>query len=335
MRAALSFLTRLSGRTRPGPPGRTSPPSGHGGDDAAFLPRHPVSATALADQLASRLPALIVAARRIAQNAGAGPHPRRKAGVGEEFWQYRPAMAGEAATHIDWRQSARGDRAFVREHEAQTPHTICIWCDNSASMRWRSDDSLPLKAERAFLLALACAAMLLRQGEDIRLLGTAGTPPLRLRGRQALERMAHALIAALRNTADEPGLPQAAAIPARSRLLLFGDGLYPVAQLAAFLRAATARQATCTLVEVIDPAETAFPYEGHTRFTGLEDDTTVLLNGSAALRHDYAAIWTRHQDQLATLCRAAGSPPVPHLTDQPPEKALLALHALPGMGNRP
>lgn len=334
MRAALSFLTRLSGRT-PRDTARTPAPSGHGGDDAGFLPRHPVSATALADSLASRLPSLIVAARRIAQNAGAGPHPRRKAGTGEEFWQYRPAMSGEAATHIDWRQSARGDRAFVREHEAQTPHTICIWCDNSASMRWRSDDSLPLKAERAFLLALACAAMLLRQGEDIRLLGPTGAPPLRLRGRQALERMAHALIAALRATADEPALPQAAAIPARSRVLLFGDGLYPATQLAAFLRAATARQATCTLIEVIDPAETAFPYEGHTRFTGLEDDTTVLLNGSAALRHDYAAIWARHQDRLRTLCQAAGSPPVPHLTDQPPEKALLALHALPGMGNRP
>ncbi|WP_395372003.1 DUF58 domain-containing protein [Komagataeibacter diospyri] len=335
MRAALSFLTRLSGRPPRGPARASSTPSDHGGDATAFLPRHPVAAIALADSLASRLPGLIVTARRIAWNAGAGPHPRRKAGVGEEFWQYRPAMAGEAATHIDWRQSARGDRAFVREHEAQTPHTICIWCDNSASMRWRSDEHLPLKAERAFLLALACAAMLLRRGEDIRLLDAAGGPPLRLRGRQALEQMAHALIAALRNTVDEPGLPQAAAIPARSRVLLFGDGLYPAAQLADFLRAATARQATCTLIEVIDPAETAFPYEGHTRFTGLEDDTTVLLNGSAALRHDYRTIWTRHQDRLATLCQAAGSLPVPHLTDQPPEKALLALHALPGMGNRP
>lgn len=334
MRAALSFLTRLSGRPRPGP-GRTPAPPGHAGEGTGFLPRHPVSATALADQLASRLPALLVAARRIARNAGAGPHPRRKAGVGEEFWQYRPAMPGEAATHIDWRQSARGDRAFVREHEAQTPHTICIWCDNSASMRWRSDDSLPLKAERAFLLALACAAMLLRQGEDIRLMGTTGAPPLRLRGRLALEQMAHALIAALRATADAPDMPQAAAIPARSRVLLFGDWLYPATQLAAFLRAATARQATCTLVEVIDPAETTLPYEGHTRFTGLEDDTTVLLNGGTTLRRDYAAIWTRHQDQLRTLCQAAGSPPVPHLTDQPPETALLALRALPGMGHRP
>ncbi|GAN87641.1 DUF58 domain-containing protein [Komagataeibacter intermedius] len=334
MRSPLSFLTRLSGRTRPGPE-RAVSPSGPAGGGSPFLPRHPVAATALADSLASRLPALIVAARRIAQNAGGGPHPRRKAGVGEEFWQYRPATPGEAATHIDWRQSARGDRAFVREHEAQTPHTICIWCDNSASMRWRSADSLPLKAERAFLLALACAAMLLRQGEDIRLLGTTGAQPLRLRGRQALERMAHALIAALRTTVDEPGLPLPAAIPARSRVLLFGDGLYPVPQLSAFLRAATARQAACTLVEIIDPAETTLPYEGHTRFTGLEDETTVLLNGDATLRHEYSAVWTRHQDQLRTVCQAAGSPPVPHLTDQPPEQALLALHALPGMGNRP
>lgn len=331
MPALPPFFSRLKARFRSHGTAVSAP----GGSGSVTLPRNAVSATALADALASRVPALIVAAQQIARNVGAGTHSRRRAGQGDEFWQYRPAMAGEAASHIDWRQSARGDRAFVREHEAQTPHTICIWCDNSASMRWHSADSLPLKAERAFLLALASAAMLLRQGEQLRLLTTDGTPPLRLSGHRALERMAHALLAALRVAAAAPDLPQAASLPARSHVLLFGDGLYPTGELSAFLRAARARQATCTLVEVIDPAEAHLPYEGHTRFTGLEDDTALQLNASADLRQTYATLWARHQSTLRDLCRAGGSPMIPHLTDQPPEQALLALHALPGMGGRP
>ncbi|MFT9164373.1 MAG: DUF58 domain-containing protein [Komagataeibacter saccharivorans] len=333
MPAPLSFLSRLSRRARQAT-GRPAPaPDATGG---TFLPRNAVSATALADSLASRLPALIVTARRIAENTGQGAHPRRKAGQGDEFWQYRPAAPGEPSTHIDWRQSARGDRAFVREREAQTPHTICLWCYNSASMRWHSDDALPLKAESAFVLALASAAMLLRRGEHIRLLDTGGGPPLRVQGRHALEQMAHGLIASLRRAADEATLPQPAAIPPRSRVLLFGDGLYPPALFTTFLRALTARQAIGTLVEIIDPAETTLPYEGHVRFTGLEEESALLLTGGPELRQGYAAVWKRHQERLRGLCQAAGSLPVPYMTDQPPEKALLALHALLGMGgNRP
>ncbi|MCE2564364.1 DUF58 domain-containing protein [Komagataeibacter sp. FNDCF1] len=328
----LSFFPRLASRFRQA--ARPAAPA-TGGTAGTGLPHNAVSATALADALASRVPALIVAARRIAQNVGQGTHPRRRAGQGDEFWQYRQAVPGESATSIDWRQSARGDRTFVREREAQTPHTICIWCDNSASMRWRSGDGLPLKAERAFLLALASAAMLLGQGEQVRLLSVDGAPPLRLHGHRALEQMAQALLAALRAAPDAPDLPPPASLPPRSRVLLFGDGLYPAQKLAAFLRAAVARQVTCTLVQVTDPAEAHLPYEGHTRFTGLEDDTVLQLDASADLRHAYATLWARHQDALRTLCQAGGSPMVSHMTDQLPEKALLALHALPGMGGRP
>ncbi|QHC35802.1 DUF58 domain-containing protein [Komagataeibacter xylinus] len=332
MAALPSFLSRLIPNAARAP--GTSRPAPEAAE-AAFLPRNAITATALADDLAGRLPALLVAAERLARTVGQGSHARRRAGQGDEFWQYRPATQGEAASAIDWRQSARSDRAFVREREAQTPHTICIWCDNSASMRWHSDPALPPKAERAFLLALASAAMMLRQGEQIRLLATnPTTAPLRLHGHRALEQMAHALLAALRQAPDAPDLPLTTAIPARSHVLLFGDGLYPPGQLEAFLRQLAACQATATLVETIDPAETTLPYAGPTRFTGMEEDADRLLYGSPTLQQDYAVIWQRHQAQLRTLCTAAGSPPVVHMTDQPPLAALMALHTLLGAGGR-
>ncbi len=39
--------------------------------------------------LAARMPDLVVAARRIALSMAHGLHGRRRAGPGEDFWQYR------------------------------------------------------------------------------------------------------------------------------------------------------------------------------------------------------------------------------------------------------
>ena len=67
--------------------------------------------------LARRLPALLVAAREVAATVMHGVHGRKRAGVGETFWQFRPFVWGESTTRIDWRRSARpgeGDAALTK-----------------------------------------------------------------------------------------------------------------------------------------------------------------------------------------------------------------------------
>ena len=61
--------------------------------------------------LAQRLPRLILRSRRVAASLSHGIHGRRRAGIGETFWQFRPFVVGEAAQRIDWRRSGRDDRA--------------------------------------------------------------------------------------------------------------------------------------------------------------------------------------------------------------------------------
>ncbi len=51
-----------------------------------------------------------------------GVHGRRQAGPGETFWQFRPFVSGEPAARVDWRRSARENRAFVREREWEASH---------------------------------------------------------------------------------------------------------------------------------------------------------------------------------------------------------------------
>ena len=88
--------------------------------------------------LSASLPRLVLEARRIASNVIHGLHGRRRAGVGENFWQYRRFNSGEPAARVDWRRSARDEHLYVREQEWEAAHTVWLWPDRSASMAFAS-----------------------------------------------------------------------------------------------------------------------------------------------------------------------------------------------------
>ena len=163
------------------------------------------------------MPPLQVAAERVAATVAQGVHGRRRVGQGDSFWQYRPFLAGDDAARIDWRQSARSDRHYVRETEWEAAQTVCLWRDGSASMRWRSKAAPVEKIERAELLLLALASLLLRGGERVRLIGG---EPRGLSGRVGLDRMAHQL----GRLPEGVGMPPDAPMPRHARVVLIGDG---------------------------------------------------------------------------------------------------------------
>ena len=131
----------------------------------------PAAAHAEAEQLAGRLPALLVAAERVASAVAPGVHGRRRVGQGETFWQYRDYEPGDRPQLIDWRQTAKSDRIFVRQLEWEAAQSVWLWRDASYSMDWRSAPALPLKRERAEVLLLALSFLLVRAGERIGLVG--------------------------------------------------------------------------------------------------------------------------------------------------------------------
>src|SRR5690348_17820970 len=88
--------------------------------------------------LAASMPRLILEARRVAATVIHGLHGRRRAGPGENFWQYRRFVSGEPASRVDWRRSARDDHLYVREQEWEAAHTVWIWPDRSPSMAFSS-----------------------------------------------------------------------------------------------------------------------------------------------------------------------------------------------------
>ena len=97
------------------------------------------------------MPRLILEARRVASTVIHGLHGRRRAGPGENFWQYRRFVSGEPAQNVDWRRSARDDHLYVREREWEASHTVWIWPDRSPSMTFASALITDSKLERALV----------------------------------------------------------------------------------------------------------------------------------------------------------------------------------------
>lgn len=272
-----------------------------------------------AEALGARLPPLLVAAQRVASTVAQGVHGRRRVGQGDSFWQFRPFLPGDARSRIDWRASAKSDRSFVRETEWEAAQTVFIWRDASPSMEWRSGAAVPFKRERAELLLLALAALLLRGGERVRLIGVA---PRRRGVRYALEDLAEALP----DLGDTGGAPPALPLPRHARVVLIGDFLAPLPDIRAAVDALAAIPVSGHVLQVLDPAEALLPYSGRVRFKGLEHETDALVPRVEGIRAAYAEALAAQQRGLADLCSAAGWGFGTHRTDHSPESALLALY---------
>jgi uncharacterized protein (DUF58 family) len=271
-----------------------------------------------------------VAADRVAQTVAQGVHGRRRTGQGETFWQFRGYEPGDPPQLIDWRQSGKTDRVFVREMEWEAAQSLWLWRDVSASMAWRSYDDLPEKRERAELLLLAVASLLVRGGEHVALLDQSGPPRA---GRGTLMRMAmelqrgHEGAMRMRTTTQEAsGVPPARELPRNAELVLIGDFLCEPDQLGARIRNYAANGLHGHMIQVLDPAEETLPYHGRIRFEGLEGEPDWLLSRVEGVRERYLARLSAHREALEDLAAAVGWSLTMHRTDHAPEAAVLSLY---------
>jgi uncharacterized protein (DUF58 family) len=278
-----------------------------------------------AEALGARLPPLLVAAERVAATVAQGVHGRRRVGQGDSFWQFRRFVQGDPIARVDWRQSAKSGRPvpdgwFIRETEWEAAQTVCLWRDASSSMRWRSRGAMVEKRERAGLLLLALASLLLRGGERVAMIESGARP---ISGRAGLDRLAEAL-AGVADT--DAGVPPHVPLPRHARVVLFGDFLSPLEEIQATIGRMAAVPVTGFLLQVLDPAEADLPYSGRIRFRGLEREGDTLIPRVEGVRDEYGRRLKAQQDGLAAICSAAGFGFGIHRTDHSPEAALLGLY---------
>lgn len=282
----------------------------------------PTGVRRFAEEAASALPPLLVKAERVATIVAQGEHGRRRAGTGDSFWQYRRYQPGDPAQSIDWRQSAKTQLAFVRENEWEAAQNIYLWADRSASMNWHSDSELPTKAERAAVITLALASLLVRGGERISRLGTGQRPA---RGRAVLSRMAAELT---QEGVTGTGMPPVEQLRRHSRIVMVGDFLNPIEEIEPIVVAYAQQGNSGHIVQVCDPAEETLPFIGRTRFEGLEGEGAALIGRAEAVRGEYTALMNAHRAAIADVCRSNGWTFSVNRTDAPAESTLLTLHML-------
>jgi len=296
------------------------------GPGTSLLSRRSAPITALrnrAEQAASVLPPLLIAAERVAVTVAQGVHGRRRVGQGETFWQFRQYQPGDAASRIDWRESAKSQRLYIRETEWEAAQSVWLWRDASASMDYSSAAYLtgaewPTKRDRAELLLVALASLLVRGGERLTLLGSGVAP---MNGRIALSRVVEMID---RNPRGD-SLPAFEPLPRAGQLVLIGDFLSPLEM----VNSTVTRFATAGLkghmLQVIDPAEEDLPFDGRIRFAGVEERDEIVISRVESIRRDYSARFQRHREGLAAIAGAVGWSFGFHRTDRPPHLALLAL----------
>src|SRR6476660_171571 len=209
--------------------------------------------------LAATTPRLILEARRVAATVIHGLHGRRRAGTGENFWQFRRFVSGEPAARVDWRRSARDDHLYVREQEWEASHTVWIWPDRSPSMAFASREARDSKLERGLIVAFALAELLVAGGERVGIPGLMNPTA----SRSVIDKMAQAM---LHDDAIRLSLPPSFVPSALAEIVVLSDFWSPMPDIRNMLAGLSASGAHGTLIQIVDPAEETFPYAGRVEF---------------------------------------------------------------------
>lgn len=283
----------------------------------------------LPDELRARLRDLRLLARSTSAGDGLGVHASRSRGAGLEFAQYRGYEPGDEPRRIDWKLFARSDRYFVREADRDSPLTLWIVIDASASMaqadRARVNYS---KLDAAKLLAACVIELALRQGDRFGLIGLS-THALRFVPDGAGPRQRDRCLLELDQLASGGGMPDASQLkpfwerirPGSLVLVLsdcFDDELVELA-----MRLAAARREVLS-IQLISAEERDFPFRNGHRFRDPETGTELRVDAKAA-REDFIVRFEAARAELARGLAAAGVLHVEHVLDKPLDEPLRKL----------
>jgi len=270
--------------------------------------------------LAATMPRLMLEARRVAATVIHGLHGRRRAGPGENFWQYRRFVSGEPASRVDWRRSARDDHLYVREQEWEAAHTVWLWPDRSPSMNFASPLVRDTKLFRTLVVALALAEVLVEAGERVGIPGL--TRPTG--SRNIIERMAQAIV---HDNSGRASLPPNFAPSPLAEVVLLSDLWSDIGDVRRTITQLSGGGARGHVVQIVDPAEETFPYWGRIEFVEPEGGGRITAGRAETWRTDYTARVQRHRAEIRSETDRLGWSFTIHRTDRPASELLLALQA--------
>lgn len=231
-------------------------------------------------------------ARTVAEGAYAGGHRSPRRGPGIEFGGHRAYVPGDDLRWLDHRAFMRHGRLLVREFETETDRALRLIVDASGSMAYRSERAPGAKLAYAALVGAALARIALATGDPVALdwLGGDQRRPLpAMGGREAFERVVSALESVVPGgdlTTDLDSVERALGPVARharrgSVVVLVSDLIdLPDGTLERFTALGTEGRVLCA-VQVLDPVERQFTFDGPVRLRASESGTVVETEASS------------------------------------------------------
>lgn len=293
------------------------------------------SRRSLRPEAIARIARLELRAKGVVEGVLAGLHKSPYKGQSVEFLQHREYIPGDDLRRVDWKVWGRQDRLTVKEFEEETSLRLTLLVDGSASMDYRGGPAdaragggRPAKFETAAILAASLAWLALSHGDaagcgvfDDRI--RRGLPP-RSRSTQLAEICD--LLEAPRNAGPSEFQPVlaglASTLPPRGMVILVSDLLGDRDGILRGLRLLRKRGHDLAILHVMDDDELEFPFEGPTRFEGLELPAELSCN-PRSLRAGYLEALEAF---LADVRRRAAEVQADYTlvrTGEPPEVALV------------
>jgi uncharacterized protein (DUF58 family) len=282
-----------------------------------------------------KLVPLELRARTVADGIYAGSHRSPRRGSGVEFGGHRAYVPGDDLRWLDRHALMRHGRLLVREFETETDRALRLVLDASASMAYRSGSAPAAKLAYAALLAAALARIAIAGGDPVALdwIGGESVRSLAATGaRQAFDRVIAGLEAArpggdLRT--DLPAVERALAAVARnagrgSVVVLFSDLVDLPAGTLDRLIALASRDRVVIAVQVLDPVEAQFPFEGALRLRASEGSVRVETDGLTA-RSGYFEALDEIRKTWSERLVSRGGRLVPSVTHDDPVEVVRAI----------
>ncbi len=274
-----------------------------------------------AEHLAQGFDALLAEAHQLTASISHGAHGRRRSGAGEEFWQYRMAVETDAVRDIDWRRSARSDDHFVRQHEWQNTQSVHLWVDRGASMLFRSQETLPMKAQRAAVLGLAIGILLAKGGEKVGLTDLDDPPR---QGLAQVEKMAVALAHTFPD--HEFSTPARKEMKQGQKAVYISDFLGEWDEIFESLSYAANQNVNGYLVQILDSVEEDFPFRGRTVLFSMNEGHKFETLRAQSLRDEYREKLAERKAALQQLSQKTGWRYICHQTGEPASIPLIWLY---------
>ncbi len=273
----------------------------------------------LAPQALLALGSWEIRARKIVEGYLAGLHRGSRKGFSVEFAEHRQYTPGDDPRHIDWKIYGKRDRLYVRQYEEEAQLQCLVAVDTSPSMMYRSEESPCSKFDQARLLAAALIWMVLNQGDAVGLTLYSGSgiqsfipPTSRPSARQQLWGTMDGVSISQKSTpaprvADGTGVHGeiASRLKRTSLVFVISDMIGDIETLSLGLKRLAYGNHEISVVQVLDPAETRFPFSETTLFRGMEGEGSLLIQ-PGSLKHAYLDELHQHQESLRATCRELG-----------------------------